>query len=143
MQRELSRRAETIHENYCRSARERGEKTVSWNELNAFLRRSNTAGADHLAVKARILLGREAKGPADWKEAAEKFDSLSDSGRDRCRRIEHMRWTRFHVMNNWRYGPVRDNKHRIHPLLTDYDGLTPEDKAKDDYGWELLKEERI
>ncbi len=140
MQRELSRRAESIHEKYCLAEQARGNRTAGWNELSAFLRRSNLAAADHLTVKARILLGRDAQTPADLREAAAVYGRLSDREKDRCRRIEHIRWVRFHVLNNWTYGPVRDNTHRIHPLICAYDELTPEDKAKDDYSWELLHE---
>ncbi len=138
MQQEISLWARMIHEAYCRTERKKGTETADWNRLSAFLRRSNMASADHLAAKARILLGKEASGADDWKKAVRLYEGLDEAEKDRCRHIEHIRWMRFHVMYNWRFGPVRDNRRRIHPLLTDYADLSPEEKAKDDYGWKLL-----
>ena len=115
---------------------------VSWEELPGFLRRSNMASADHLGAKIRFILGE----PADrarlkeqCAEAYEKFENASPELRENCRRIEHTRWLRFHLMNNWSYAPVRDNQKRQHPLMLPFDDLTPEDQAKDDYAWELLR----
>ncbi|MBO4872293.1 MAG: hypothetical protein J5496_02640 [Lachnospiraceae bacterium] len=135
MRRALNSLAIRLHEKYCESA---GRKMPSWNELGSFLRRSNLASADHLFMKARILLGEEAGQIIDWKKAAACYRDLSDAGKERCRRIEHERWNRFHLLNNWNYGPVRDNQARIHPLIKPFDALSAEDQAKDDYAWELL-----
>ena len=54
------------------------------------------------------------------------------------RKIEHLRWTRFHVLHNWRYAPLRDNSRREHPLLRPFDALPPAEQAKDDFAWEML-----
>ncbi len=136
MKRQLSRMAIRMHENY-RAASSVPQPT--WDELGGFLRRSNLASADHLLVKARILLGPDAS-EKDFKKAAEAWEKLSAGGKERCRRIEHERWSRFLQLNNWTYGPVRNNAARVHPLLIPFDELSDENQAKDDYAWQLLSQ---
>ena len=138
MGRELNRLAIRMHESYRASS---GGSLPDWNGLGSFLRRSNLASADHLSAKARILLGPDAdKDPEKWKKAAACYRELSVKEKDRCRRIEHERWNRFHLLNNWQYGPVRDNAARIHPMILPFDQLSERDQAKDDYAWELLSQ---
>ena len=114
-----------------------------WEELSMFTRESNLASADHLRVKIRRLLGDEADGSLSreqCRKAYEIFENASPAIREECRRIEHTRWLRFHLLNNWRYAPVRDNEKRQHPLILPFDELSLEDQAKDDYAWELLRD---
>ena len=136
---QLDATARRLHQIYCDST-----GTVSpWGDLSNFTRRSNLASADHLTVKIRYLLGPEADGtlsPQQCEKAAKAFDTAEEHIRDLCRRMEHERWTRFHLLNNWQYDAVRDNKKRHHPLLVPFDVLSPEDQAKDDFAWDLLKE---
>jgi len=137
---ELNRNAVRLHEIYRSSS---SGNVPEWNDLGSFTRRSNLASADHIASKIRILLGPEvgnSVAPEICRKAYEVFKSLDSEGRERCRRIEHERWMRFHVMNNWQYAEKRDNALRLHPLIRPYDELSPEDQAKDDYGWMLLEE---
>lgn len=119
-----------------------------WNALTGFLRRSNLASADHLLMKVRILLDSNGETlPGDSAQpssgvlarAAQIYRSLDEQALDRCRRIEHERWMRFHLMNNWQYAPVRDNEQRLHPLLRPYDELNLEDRMKDSQAWELIE----
>ena len=137
MKRDLSKLAIHLHESYCAAS---GSSQPAWNELGSFLRRSNLASADHLFMKARILTGQTDWKAIDWKRAADIYARLSASEIERCRRIEHERWNRFHLLNNWKYGPVRDNAARIHPLIRPFDQLSQADQAKDDYAWELLNQ---
>ena len=141
----LSRTARRLHELYRNSSPE----SAGWDELTGFLRRSNLAAADHLQMKVRFLLndspdnktaGSESE-PAvnQLKKAVAIWDQADPALKDTCRRIEHERWRRFHLLNNWQYAPVRDNAARQHPLLLPFDELDPDDQAKDDYGWELLR----
>lgn len=119
-----------------------------WKHLSGFLRRSNLASADHLLMKVRILLkdaslvlsARDASLPSDILEkAAGVYRAMDEEGLDFCRRIEHERWMRFHLMNNWQYAEKRDNARRLHPLLRPYDELKYADKLKDNYAWELIE----
>ena len=138
MRTKLDRLAVALHEHYCAAAK---TPQPSWAELGSFTRRSNLASADHLPVKLRILSGPDTElSPENCAEACRRFREAEPERRESFRRIEHERWMRFHLLNNWRYDPVRDNAGRRHPLLLPYEQLSPEEQKKDDYSWELLKD---
>lgn len=116
----------------------------AWDGLSSFARRSNIASAEHLRVKVRILLGEEAVGEKPLsaelcKKAYAVFAAADEEQRERFRRIEHLRWMRFHFMNNWRWAEKRNNAARLHPLLIPYEQLSRADQLKDDFAWELLR----
>ncbi len=137
MRSRLTRLARALHDAYRRSA---GADIPAWEELSDFTRRSNLASADHLRRKLQILLPEEGGEltPEACRAGLRAFLSAPPEERERLRAIEHERWRRFHLLNNWAYAPVRDNELRRHPLLCPYEDLSPEDRAKDDYAWELL-----
>ena len=85
-----------------------------WQKLDTFTRLSNLRAADFKHVAKRILEGGE----------------LTDAMLDKLAEIEHIRWCRYHFLNNWKQGvPVggeSGNKNvtmRIHRLLVDYKTL--------------------
>ena len=137
IQRRLNETAIKLHNLY----HDQVAGSPAWEELSGFLRRSNIASADHLPVKARILLGGDVPFTPDTiARAASVYEHADEELLERCRRIEHERWMRFHLMNNWQYAPVRDNAARLHPLLLPYEKLSRADQLKDDYSWKLLTE---
>lgn len=112
-----------------------------WENLSAFMRKSNLASAEHIRAKLRFLLEDDSLmefTPAQMKAAFARFEEIRNSGSDICRRIEHDRWVRFHAMYNWTYAPVRDNAMRRHPMMVSFDELSETDKAKDDYAWDII-----
>ena len=138
MREKLSRLARYLHETYRASVSD----APAWEELGSFTRRSNLAAADHLAVKLRILLGDEGTDASDTErceKAAALFEATDGAARERLRRIEHERWSRFHWMNNWSYDEHRDNARRRHPLLRPFDELSEEEQAKDDFSWQMIR----
>ena len=137
MKDELNRRAILMNDIY----NEGSPNPVAWRDLSPFLRQSNIAAADHLIVKARYLLEKEdltALSDADCAEAYQRFVELREERAELLQEMEHRRWMRFYQMYNWQYAPERDNALRRHPLLVDYDRLSPEDQKKDAYAWEML-----
>ena len=114
-----------------------------WRSLSEFSKQSNIAAAEHLLVKVQILLGDDVRGKItkeSYAEAYAKYAEEKSEKADMYRKLEHERWVRFHVLNNWKYGPVRNNAEKIHPLLVPFDNLSLEEQAKDDFAWELLKD---
>ncbi len=136
MRDEINRRAMLLNDLYNRSS----DRPTAWRDLSHFLRQSNIAAADHLIIKARLLLGDGIAEElteevcrlayAKYREQAEK--------RDIFQRIEHRRWMRFYRMYNWTYDPKRDDRHRHHPLLLPYGELSEQEQRKDSFAWELL-----
>ena len=117
-----------MHEIY----RKENPAACDWNHLSPFKRQSNLAVADHMLLKMRML------NAASPKEAYEKYLALSDKERLDLWHLEHERWVRFHVANNWHYAPVRNDAVREHNLIVDFNSLPYEEQQKDAYSWELL-----
>lgn len=47
-------------------------------------------------------------------------------------RGSHDNWVKFKVANGWKYGRVKDEVKKEHPLLVEYGNLYVEDKIKDE-----------
>lgn len=100
---------------------------LEWNKINSFTRESNICAADYHEIRLRML---EAEG------LPKVFSSLSEGDIDNLCRLEHIRWCRFHYLNNWNYGVAENGKNkdtnkRIHKDLIDYDQLTEAEKDRD------------
>ncbi|MBP5282590.1 MAG: ion transporter [Lachnospiraceae bacterium] len=139
MQEKINQLAVRMNEHY----REKTGAGQGWTELSEFHRQSNIAAADHILTKIRLLLPKEnvtQATPEYCTMAYEQFRGLSEEQKEACRWIEHKRWVRFHVVNNWGYAEKRDNLLRRHPLLIPYEELSHEEQILDDSAWEILGE---
>ncbi len=140
MKQQLNMLAMNMNDIYKKSV---GGEAPGWEELSDFLRQSNLAAADHLYVKVRALLPGRRIDVLDKEICAQAYaEYLKRYDRDyiRFERIEHERWSRFHVMNNWEYAPTRNNAEKKHHLLVAFDQLSVDDQKKDDFAWKLLEE---
>lgn len=101
-----------------------------WEKLNGFLKASNIAAADYHEIRLMIL-----------EHNHTKSEELSQDEREVLSEMEHIRWSRFHFINHWRYGELEDGKRkdasrRIHTYLVPYGQLSPEVQKMD---WDTIK----
>ena len=99
---------------------------AEWLKLNSFTRYSNISAADYHEIRLQMMKSWGCASEADL--SAERLELLSV--------LEHIRWCRFHWLNNWTYGdPVggkaKNTAARTHSNLVPYDELSEEDKEKD------------
>lgn len=124
-------RAKTINLRYAHlyggiaETKENLEK--EWDKLDAFTRYSNISAADYHGIRLKMLSQRENDDPRA-PLAAETLELLSE--------LEHIRWCRYHYLNNWRYGKPENGKRkdpvlRIHQDLIPYEQLLESEKEKD------------
>ena len=117
--------------------------TLGWNELDDLHRQSKIVAADHLLMKTRILLEDETitelTAPV-VKKAYERYCKTKNTKntREMYRKLDHMRWLRFYTFYNWSYGSFRNDVARQHPMLCEYEELSPEQKQERDAAWELM-----
>ena len=128
---ELLDRAKQINLRYAHLFRQVEENEESrereWDRLNTFTRYSNISAADYHDVRLQMLRA-EGITPRDALADAETLDRLA------C--LEHIRWCRYHYLNNWSYGrpdngKSKDPVHRIHADLVPYEDLMESEKEKD------------
>jgi hypothetical protein len=117
--------------------------TLDWNELDDFHRQSKIATADHLLMKARILLNDESITELDSYVLADAYKKYKNTKnwaceREKYRMIDHLRWLRFYTYYNWSYGPKRDETLKQHPMMRLYENLTPSQQRERDLSWELM-----
>ena len=97
-----------------------------WEKLDTFTRYSNISAADYLDIM-KIILKEENQGSSVDTMSAQWFETLAN--------LEHIRWCRYHYINNWQYGQPengrKDKAKRIHADLVPYESLTEAEKDKD------------
>ncbi len=103
----------------------------AWAELDGFTRYSNVSAADYHEIQLRILEEEGVHGP------------LSEAWVERFARLEHMRWCRYHWLNNWSLGKPaggknKDPQARVHVDLRPYGELSEGEKEKDRANIRLL-----
>lgn len=100
---------------------------LEWDKLNAFLRYSNISTADYHEIRLLMLQRMNIK--SDGSDlTSEQKEMLSE--------LEHIRWCRYHWLNNWHYGvpsngSAKDTSRRIHVDLLPYNELSEGEKDKD------------
>ena len=103
------------------------DREAQWQMLDAFTRYSNISAADYHEMQLRILEAEHL--PPDTEALPpEWFEYLSE--------LEHIRWCRYHQLNNWRQGIPANGKNkdmaaRIHVDLVPYSALSDAEKEKD------------
>ena len=96
------------------------EREIQWAKLNSFTRNSNISAADYHAIQL-LMLNEEA---------------LTDKKLEWLAELEHIRWCRYHYLNNWTYGLPDNGKNkdaakRVHRSLLPYAELSDSEKEKD------------
>ena len=134
----LNETAMAIHQLYCAQNPAYAQK---WEELSTHNQASNIAAADHLLPKLQILLNDRSVTeltPELCVQGTLAYAQQKTQRQEEFRRLEHMRWCRFHYLRNWSYGPKKNADKRQHHLLVDFEALSEEDQAKDDNSWEVI-----
>lgn len=102
-----------------------------WLALDTFTRYSNISSADYHSVQLKMV---EREGWAD---------PLKPENLELLAHLEHIRWCRYHYLNNWTYGVPENGKNkdpqrRIHVDLRPYESLPEGEKEKDRENVRLL-----
>lgn len=127
----LYRRAKCINLRYCHLYQgiEETKETmeIEWNKLDSFTRYSNISAADYHEQRLKLM---KAQGISD------QTDAISPESMEVLAELEHIRWCRYHYLNNWRYGhpeneKAKDPARRLHTLLIPYAELSEAEKEKD------------
>lgn len=84
---------------------------VPWERLDSFKRYSNVSSSDYLFTLERLM------------EKGVAVETLAE--------LEHIRWCRYHYLNNWKYGKERDDIKRLHPDLVPFCELGEAEIKKD------------
>lgn len=127
----LYRRAKRINLRYAHiySGIEENDENMQteWEKLDSFTRYSNISAADYHEMRLAMLasMGVSAK---DAVADVQRLEWLSE--------LEHIRWCRYHYLNNWcegkpENGKNKDAQQRIHADLVAYADLTDAEKEKD------------
>ena len=100
---------------------------AEWNTLNSFTRYSNISAADYHEIRLQML--------SHWG-VPPRPEALDAGQLELLAELEHIRWERFHYLNNWRPGaPVngkaKNPQQRTHSDLIPYSDLTDREKEKD------------
>lgn len=122
--------ARSIHDFYLEGRLDEGEaigaraSMQEWEDLAESFRDDNRLVADCYQLKLRDIGARLAGGSGPTLRL--EGDELEELAR-----AEHDRWMAAKLSGGWRYGPVRDDRARIHPDILPYDDLSERIKDLD------------
>lgn len=134
----LLERAKRINLRYAhlyRSVPENSETMQEqWQMLDVFTRYSNIGAADYHEVRLDML---------DVMGISCDPESLLPEHLELLAELEHIRWCRYHYLNNWKYGQPKndrrkDPKMKLHADLLPYRELPETEKRKDRANVRLL-----
>ena len=122
--------AERFHEDWYRSRLEEGATLEQYPELKPYSEPSDEQRDPSLrqaTETVRLIAGRvDLEAILDGRSSA-RIDGFADI----IARNAHEVWARNKMDNGWKYGPVRDNDAKIHPMLVPYDMLPDSEKEYD------------
>lgn len=103
-------------------------KEAAFRSLDSFTRYSNIASADYQKVREKMIEVLRLPEETTADAVIRNKDLLSE--------LEHIRWCRYHYLNNWSYGQPENGKakdpiRKIHTDLIPFDQLDDDDKGKD------------
>lgn len=126
--------ARAKHEEYVRHQLARGVAMgdglmVPWDHLDEQWKETNRAFADGIGAKLEatdcILV------PAPLIDPNGPLFSFTPAELEVLAREEHDRWVAEKLRSGWRYGPLRDDAGKIHPLIVDWEELAEVERDKD------------
>jgi RyR domain len=123
--------ARAIHDNYL--ARQTGAgvamgatpSMLAWEGLDEDKREANRAQARDIEQKLDRIGCRVGRGSASREFA------FTDQELEALARHEQNRWSSQRTAAGWRYGPRRDDRAKLHPLLVSLDQLPESERDKD------------
>lgn len=103
-------------------------REAAFRSLDSFTRYSNIASADYQKVREKMI--------SILKQPGESTVDAVIRNRELLAELEHIRWCRYHYLNNWRYGTPENGKAKdaackIHTDLVPFEQLDADDKSKD------------
>lgn len=128
----LYERAKQINLNYAilygQAIKNDENKEKEWEKLDSFTRYSNISAADYHEIRLQMVKNLAERDGRNEKDYLPYIELLAH--------LEHIRWCRFHFLNNWSYGipengKRKDLKKRIHMDLVPYESLDESEKDKD------------
>jgi hypothetical protein len=125
--------AQAIHGEYLARAKERPDSAadravlVPWERLPMTYRQANRAQARDMRRKLASAGYEIAMAPWD----AEPLVTFTPETMSVLARMEHERWMTDRAHDGWRYGPLRDNRRKLHPSMVPWEELSDSERQKD------------
>jgi voltage-gated potassium channel Kch len=124
-----------IHEDYVRQEKLKGNRSdsnpilVPWDCLPEEYKEMNRTQADSIGAKLRAI-HCDIK---PWSDFGGESFQFAEGEVELLTSLEHERWCTQKRKQGWQYGPVRDERLKLHPSLVQYGDprLTEEEKEKD------------
>ena len=123
------RAAMLIHERYASQTNRSSPADAPWAQLDEFYRGSNRRQVrnalwmvEHIAGHTWDRFGGFPEGPVVSADETDPLEALRLLGFERDEALamaeaEYEDWSRYYRAAGWRYGPVRDDQHKIHDQL--------------------------